>query len=134
MSTGWKVGYCIAPPGLSLEFRKVHQYNVFCTFAPAQHAFAEMLREEPEHYLGLGAFYQAKRDAFRTQLAGTRLRPLPVPGGYFQLVDYSEVSDLVTRLFSRGTSAARQREIWLRTGDRRQVAARMVADGVPRGA
>ena len=99
--TGWKVGYCIAPPGLSLEFRKVHQYNVFCTFAPAQHAFAEMLREEPEHYLGLGAFYEALRDAFRTRLLETRLRPLPVPGGYFQLVDYSGVSDLDDAAFCR---------------------------------
>ena len=43
--TGWKVGYCIAPPALSAEFRKVHQYNTFCTFTPAQHAFAEMIRE-----------------------------------------------------------------------------------------
>ena len=92
--TGWKVGYCIAPPALSAEFRKVHQYNTFCTFSPAQHAFAEMIREEPEHYEELGAFYQAKRDRFREQLLTTRLRPLPVPGGYFQLVDYSAVSDL----------------------------------------
>lgn len=92
--TGWKVGYCIAPPALSAEFRKVHQYNVFCTFAPAQHAFAAMLREAPEHDQALGAFYQAKRDRFRQQLLGTRLKPLPVAGGYFQLVDYSEVSDL----------------------------------------
>src|SRR5690606_13250000 len=92
--TGWKVGYAIAPPALSAEFRKVHQYNVFCTFAPAQHAFAAMIRHEPEHDEQLGAFYQAKRDRFREQLLGTRLKPLPVPGGYFQLVDYSEVSDL----------------------------------------
>src|SRR5690606_37978067 len=92
--TGWKVGYCIAPPALSAEFRKVHQYNVFCTFAPAQHAFAAMLDAEPEHYDRLGAFYQAKRDRFREQLLGTKFRPLPVPGGYFQLVDYSAVSDL----------------------------------------
>jgi len=92
--TGWKIGYCIAPPGLSAEFRKVHQYNVFCSFAPAQHAFAAMIRGEPEHDQQLGAFYQAKRDRFRGQLLGTRLKPLPVPGGYFQLVDYSEVSDL----------------------------------------
>lgn len=92
--TGWKVGYCIAPPALSAEFRKVHQYNVFCTFAPAQHAFAAMLREAPEHDQALGAFYQAKRDRFRQQLLGTWLKPLPVAGGYFQLVDYSEVSDL----------------------------------------
>ena len=99
--TGWKLGYCIAPPALSAEFRKVHQYNVFCTFAPAQHAFAEMLREEPEHYEQLGAFYQIKRDAFAAQLATTRLKCLPVPGGYFQLVDYSTVSDLDDAAFCR---------------------------------
>lgn len=99
--TGWKVGYCVAPPALSAEFRKVHQYNVFCTFAPAQHAFAAMLDEEPAHYEQLGAFYQAKRDRFRAQLLGTRLKPLSVPGGYFQLVDYSEVSDLDDAAFCR---------------------------------
>nr|WP_298153860.1 pyridoxal phosphate-dependent aminotransferase [uncultured Pseudoxanthomonas sp.] len=92
--TGWKIGYAIAPPALSAEFRKVHQYNVFCTFAPAQHAFAAMIRQEPEHYEQLGAFYQDKRDRFREQLLGTKFKPLPVPGGYFQLVDYSAVSDL----------------------------------------
>ena len=92
--TGWKIGYAIAPPALSAEFRKVHQYNVFCTFAPAQYAFAAMIRDEPQHYEQLGAFYQAKRDRFREQLLETKLKPLPVPGGYFQLVDYSAVSDL----------------------------------------
>lgn len=99
--TGWKVGYCIAPPALSAEFRKVHQYNVFCTFNPAQHAFAAMLDAEPEHYEQLGAFYQAKRDRFREQLLTTQLKPLPVPGGYFQLVDYSAVSDLDDLAFCR---------------------------------
>jgi methionine aminotransferase len=92
--TGWKIGYAIAPPLLSGEFRKVHQYNTFASFAPAQHAFATMIGEEPEHDEQLGAFYQDKRDRFRAQLLETRLKPLPVPGGYFQLVDYSAVSDL----------------------------------------
>jgi methionine aminotransferase len=99
--TGWKIGYCIAPAALSAELRKVHQYNSFCSFAPAQWAFAEMIEAEPEHYLGLGAFYQDKRDSFREQLLTTRLKPLPVPGGYFQLVDYSEVSDLTDAEFCR---------------------------------
>jgi methionine transaminase len=99
--TGWKVGYCIAPPALSAEFRKVHQYNVFCTFHPAQHAFAAMIDAEPEHYEQLGAFYQSKRDRFREQLLGTKLVPLPVPGGYFQLVDYSAVSGLDDLEFCR---------------------------------
>ncbi len=99
--TGWKVGYCIAPPALSAELRKVHQYNVFCTFSPAQHAFAAMLEGEPGHYQQLGAFYQAKRDRFREQLLATKLKPLPVPGGYFQLVDYSAASDLDDLAFCR---------------------------------
>ncbi|MEO5566135.1 MAG: pyridoxal phosphate-dependent aminotransferase [Luteimonas sp.] len=99
--TGWKVGYCIAPPDLTAEFRKVHQYNTFCTFTPAQHAFAAMLEADPAHYEQLGEFYQAKRDHFQAQLRGTRLRPLPVPGGYFQLVDYSAVSDLNDLEFCR---------------------------------
>ena len=92
--TGWKIGYAIAPPALTAEFRKVHQYNTFTSFSPAQYAFAAMIRDEPEHYEQLGAFYQAKRDRFREQLLATKLKPLPVPGGYFQLVDYSAVSDL----------------------------------------
>jgi methionine aminotransferase len=99
--TGWKLGYAIAPPALSAEFRKVHQYNTFCTFAPAQWAFAAMIEQEPAHYDQLGAFYQAKRDRFRQQLLGTRLVPLDVPGGYFQLVDYSAVSDLDDAAFCR---------------------------------
>ncbi|MBZ4039915.1 pyridoxal phosphate-dependent aminotransferase [Novilysobacter selenitireducens] len=99
--TGWKVGYCIAPPALSAELRKVHQYNTFCTFTPAQAAFAEMIEAEPTHYEGLGAFYQAKRDRFHDQLLGTQLKPLTVPGGYFQLVDYSTVSDLDDASFCR---------------------------------
>lgn len=92
--TGWKIGYAVAPAALTAEFRKVHQYNTFTSFGPAQYGFAAMLDEEPEHHHELGAFYQAKRDRFREQLQQTRLRPLPVPGGYFQLVDYSAISDL----------------------------------------
>ena len=99
--TGWKIGYCIAPPALSAEFRKVHQYNTFCSFAPAQHAFAVMIEAKPAHYEQLGAFYEAKRDHFRKQLMTTKLKPLPVPGGYFQLVDYSAISDLDDLAFCR---------------------------------
>jgi methionine aminotransferase len=99
--TGWKIGYCIAPPALSAEFRKVHQYNTFCSFAPAQWAFAAMIEQHPEHHRELPAFYQAKRDHFAQQLLGTRLKPLKVPGGYFQLVDYSAVSELDDLAFCR---------------------------------
>jgi methionine aminotransferase len=92
--TGWKVGYCVAPAKLSVEFRKVHQYLTFCTFNAAQWAFADVLESIPAHYLELPAFYQAKRDRFRELLAGSRFGLLDVPGGYFQLADYSAISDL----------------------------------------
>jgi methionine aminotransferase len=91
--TGWKVGYAIAPRALSAEFRKVHQYLTFCTFTPAQVALAEILEKDPQHYLDLPAFYQAKRDRFRDLLAGSKFRLLPVGGAYFQIADYSELSN-----------------------------------------
>ncbi len=91
--TGWKIGYCVAPRALSAEFRKVHQYLTFCTFAPAQWALADVMAEQPQHHLELPAFYQAKRDRFATLIGKTRLRLLPVAGAYFQVADYSAVSD-----------------------------------------
>ena len=99
--TGWKVGYAVAPAALSAEFRKVHQYLTFCTFHPAQVAFAEFMASNPEHYLELPAFYQAKRDRFRALLAPSRFKLLDVPGGYFQLVDYSAIRDEDDVAFSR---------------------------------
>ncbi len=91
--TGWKVGYCIAPQSLSAEFRKVHQYLTFCTFNPAQWAFAEVLENDPQHYLDLPVFYQEKRDRFRALLAPSKFKLLQVRGAYFQVVDYSAISD-----------------------------------------
>jgi methionine aminotransferase len=91
--TGWKLGYAVAPKALSAEFRKVHQYLTFCTFHPAQVAFAEFMASTPEHYLELPAFYQVKRDRFRELIKPSRFKLLDVPGGYFQLVDYSAISD-----------------------------------------
>lgn len=99
--TGWKVGYAVAPAALSAEFRKVHQYLTFCTFHPAQVAFGEFMASNPEHYLELPAFYQAKRDRFRELLAPSRFKLLDVPGGYFQLVDYSAIRDEDDLAFSK---------------------------------
>ncbi|MHB1249703.1 MAG: methionine aminotransferase, partial [Polaromonas sp.] len=91
--TGWKVGYVAAPAPLSAEFRKVHQFNVFTVNTPMQHGLASyMLDDRP--YLDLPAFYQRKRDLFRSGLAGSRFKLLPCEGSYFQCVDISEVSDL----------------------------------------
>lgn len=91
--TGWKVGYVAAPAALTSEFRKVHQFNVFTVNTPVQHGLASYMAD-PQPYLQLPAFYQRKRDLFRTGLAGTRLRLLPSEGTYFQCVDISAVSDL----------------------------------------
>jgi methionine aminotransferase len=99
--TGWKVGYAVAPAALTVEFRKVHQYLTFCTFHPAQVAFAEFMASDPGHYLELPAFYQEKRDRFRALLAPSRLKLLDVPAGYFQLVDYSAIRDEDDLAFSK---------------------------------
>lgn len=90
--TGWKIGYSVAPKALMAEFRKVHQYLTFCTFAPAQYALAEVMEHEPEHHLELPAFYQTRRDQFRALLEGSKLRLLPVAGAYFQVADYSLIA------------------------------------------
>ncbi len=91
--TGWKIGYCIAPPALTAEFRKVHQYLTFTTVTPMQHALADFLRQCPEYYRELPAFYQAKRDLFCRLLEGSRFHFSPSRGTYFQLVDYSAITD-----------------------------------------
>jgi methionine aminotransferase len=90
--TGWKVGYAVAPAVLSEEFRKVHQFVTFSTSTPVQYALAEMMAE-PERLRDLGPFYQAKRDRFLRLMDGSRFRPLPCRGSYFQLMDYSGITD-----------------------------------------
>lgn len=99
--TGWKVGYCVAPPTLSAEFRKVHQYLTFCTFHAAQWALADYLVADPQHYLDLPRFYQRKRDHFARALESSRFRLLPVEGAYFQLADYSAISSEDDQSFCR---------------------------------
>ncbi len=91
-ATGWKVGYCMAPAHLMNEFRKVHQFLVFCVNAPMQVGIAEYLKNE-EHYLGLKGFFQQKRDYFRDALKGSRFELLPCSGSYFQSVRYGRISD-----------------------------------------
>jgi methionine aminotransferase len=89
--TGWKTGYVVAPPALTAELRKVHQFVTFVAVTPLQHALADFMAEHPEHIAGLPAFYQAKRDLFCEQLAASRFRFTPAPGTYFQLADYSAI-------------------------------------------
>ena len=89
--TGWKVGFVAAPPSLSAEFRKVHQFNVFTVNTPVQYGLAAYMAD-PAPYLELSNFYQRKRDLFRDGLAQTRFRILPGEGTYFQCVDISELA------------------------------------------
>jgi methionine transaminase len=89
--TGWKVGYVAAPPAMTKEFRKVHQFNVFTVNTPMQYGLASYL-SNADHYLNLPAFYQAKRDFFRSGLSKTKFKLLPTPGTYFQCVDYSSLN------------------------------------------
>lgn len=89
--TGWKTGYVVAPPALTAELRKVHQYVNFCGVTPLQCALADFMAEHPEHVDELPAFYQAKRDLFCDLLAPSRLSFTRVTGTYFQLVDYSQI-------------------------------------------
>ncbi|EPJ80844.1 putative aminotransferase [Pseudomonas sp. CFII64] len=89
--TGWKTGYVVAPPALTAELRKIHQYVSFCGVTPLQYALADFMAEHPEHVEELPAFYQAKRDFFCDRLKASRFSFTPVGGTYFQLVDYSQI-------------------------------------------
>jgi methionine aminotransferase len=90
--TGWKIGYCLAPKELSVEFRKIHQYLTFSTFTPAQYALSEYLKNE-EYYVSISAFYQRKRDLFLEGIATSGLYFVPSQGSFFQNVSYKNVSD-----------------------------------------
>lgn len=91
-NTGWKVGYCCAPKELMKEFQKVHQFNVFCVNHPMQKALADYL-QEPNHYLDISGFYQQKRDFFLSLIKGSRFKYAPSKGTYFQVLDYSQITD-----------------------------------------
>ncbi len=95
-ATGWKVGYVSAPEALTTEIRRLHQFVTFAVNTPAQHAFATMTRARTS-YDDLSAFYQAKRDLFLRLLEGSRFSAMPCRGTYFQILDYSAISDGVDR-------------------------------------
>ena len=90
--TGWKTGYCIAPPMFTKEFRKVHQFNAFTVFGPVQYALATFLQNENE-YLQLGEKLQQKRDYFKNLMSKTRFEPIPSYGSYFQIYSYKNISN-----------------------------------------
>jgi len=92
-ATGWRVGYCVAPPPLTREFRKVHQFNTFTIHTPTQHAIARYLVEKPAAWQGLADFFQRKRDLLLAALAGSGIGLVPARGTYFQLLDFSPLTD-----------------------------------------
>tara|TARA_R110002051_G_scaffold73135_4_gene132737 strand:- start:7859 stop:9016 length:1158 start_codon:yes stop_codon:yes gene_type:complete len=98
--TGWKMGYCVAPAELMAEFRKVHQFAVFCVDHPVQRALANYLKN-PSHYLDLNNFYQQKRDFFLKGIKSSKFKFKPSFGTYFQLLDYTEVSIEEDEIFGK---------------------------------
>ena len=99
-ATGWKVGYALAPRAISAEIRRVHQFTVFTVNSAVQHALAEFLRD-PARYEALPGFFTAKRDLFRSALAGTPLDLLQCRGSYFQLARYDQVSEAPAHEFAQ---------------------------------
>ena len=91
-NTGWKIGYCCAPEDLMSEFRKVHQFNVFSVHHPSQKGIADYM-QDAETYLSLNAFFQRKRDLFLNLISDSRFKFQPSKGTYFQVLDYSEITD-----------------------------------------
>lgn len=91
-ATGWKIGYVAAPKELMIEFRKVHQFLVFCVNHPFQLALADYLKDESS-YRGLHQFYQSKRDYFRNLISSSRFEIEPCTGTYFQLLNYKKITD-----------------------------------------
>jgi len=100
-ATGWKLGYCVAPPALTAELRRVHQYVTFASTSPLQQALAEYMTQHPEHHVELPAFYQERRDYFTALLSNTKFRLRRAAGTYFQLADYSAISTLPDVEFAR---------------------------------
>ncbi len=91
-TTGWKIGYCLAPAPLSKEFQRVHQFLTFASNTPIQYAYAQFMKNK-DIYLNLSAFYQQKRDKFLSLIENSRFKAMPCHGTYFQMVDYSSISD-----------------------------------------
>jgi len=91
-TTGWKMGYCAAPSKLMHEFRKVHQFNVFCANHPMQIAFAEYLKN-PNNYLNINSLYLEKRNFLLNLIKDSRFKFIPSRGTYFQLLNYSAITN-----------------------------------------
>ena len=99
-STGWKLGYCVGPEHLMEEFKKVHQFNVFCVNHPIQCAIADYM-EDPQVYLGLNDFFEKKRNLFLEVITNSKFVPISCQGTYFQMVNYAAISNEKDMSFAR---------------------------------
>jgi len=99
-TTGWKIGYCLAPVTLSREFQRVHQFLTFSSNTPIQLAYADIL-DRKNLYQDLASFYQEKRDAFLSFMNGSRFKPVPCSGTYFQMMQYDAISNLPDTEFAQ---------------------------------
>lgn len=99
-TTGWKIGYCLAPKELTKEFQKLHQFITFASNTPVQLAYADILTQE-NLFNDLSGFYQNKRDTFLKYMQTSRFKPIPCSGTYFQMMQYNDISDLQDVEFSR---------------------------------
>ena len=123
--TGWKIGYCIAPQTLTREFQRIHQFLTFASNTPIQMAYADFL-ERKDLYLELSAFYQQKRDTFLALIQTSRFKALPCQGTYFQMLDYSAITDaddidFARRMTTKYKVAAIPPSVFYHTGDDHQV-------------
>lgn len=99
-ATGWKIGYCVAPDTLTTEFRRIHQFLTFAANTPVQYAYAEFLKTDAD-YRELNSFYQDKRDRFQNMMNNSHFSVLPCRGTYFQLLDYSSITDEADTEFAK---------------------------------
>ena len=104
-ATGWKVGYCVAPQSLSAEFRKIHQWTCYAVITPVQMAIADYMEATPDHYDELPRFYEQKRDRFCELVSESRFSYRPAKGTFFQLLDYSDITDEADTAYARRLTA-----------------------------
>jgi len=124
-TTGWKLGYCLAPKELTVEFQRVHQFVTFASHTPTQFAYAEFM-EKKEKYLTLPDFYQKKRDLFLSLIKDSRFRPLPCRGTYFQMLSYEAITaesdiDFAKRLTTEYKVASIPPSVFYINGDDHKV-------------
>jgi methionine aminotransferase len=125
-TTGWRIGYCVAPRALMDELLRIHQFINFSTNTPMQYAIADFLRDCPQHHHELGAFYQQKRDLFCDLMATSQFKLAPSAGTYFQLAEYSAISnehdtEFTARLTREHKVAAIPISVFYRDAPKQQV-------------